>query len=146
MPADGIDPHDPGDTGNTRETQADRRDGAPRQSAADIELQDDLLQSRLERQRRFRRRIGSRAVGRLRARREPDQTLFHALASSGMVGWSVVVPTLLGLAAGSWLDRRFPAPWSWSLTLMLSGLAVGCWNAWQWIVSREDERDDNDTR
>jgi ATP synthase protein I len=143
MPADGIDPHDSGDTGEAR---ADHRDGSPRRSPHAIEGQDDLLRRRLERQRRFHHRIGRRALERLRARREPDRTLFHALASSGMVGWSVVVPTLLGLAAGRWLDRRFAAPWSWTLTLMLSGLALGCWNAWQWIVSREDDQDDDDTR
>jgi ATP synthase protein I len=140
MPADGIDPPDPREGG---QRPTDGPDGSPWRPRAGTDPEGELLRRGRERQNRFHLRIGRRAADRLRARREPDRTLFHALASSGMVGWSVVVPTLLGLAAGSWLDRRFPAPWSWSLTLMLSGLALGCWNAWQWIVSREDDHDDD---
>jgi ATP synthase protein I len=136
MPADGIEPTDasPERDGDLRSRDAP---GGEPVGAAEPE-------SGQERQASFRRRIASRAEDRLRARRQRDRTLFHAFASSGMVGWSVVVPTLLGLAVGSRLDRHVPAPWSWSLTLMLGGLALGCWNAWQWIVSRENDQDDDD--
>jgi ATP synthase protein I len=39
---------------------------------------------------------------------------------------------------GLWLDRRHPGAHSWTLTLLVVGLAVGCANAWHW-VTREDE-------
>lgn len=51
----------------------------------------------------------------------------------GLVGWSVAVPTLLGIALGWWLDRHFPGPPSWTLMFLLLGLALGCYQAWQWI-------------
>jgi len=43
------------------------------------------------------------------------------------------VPTLLGLALGAWIDRRFPSHFSWTLMLMVAGLGLGCLNAWKWV-------------
>lgn len=57
----------------------------------------------------------------------------------GLVGWSVVVPTLLGAALGVWLDRRYAMNHSWTLTLLFAGLVVGCLNAWHWIVKEDRE-------
>jgi ATP synthase protein I len=57
----------------------------------------------------------------------------------GMVGWSVAVPTLLGIALGVWLDRRFDGRISWTLTMLFLGVALGCWTAWYWI-ERESRR------
>ena len=48
----------------------------------------------------------------------------------GLIGWSVALPTLLGVALGAWIDHRWPANWSWTLTLMAIGLVLGCTNAW----------------
>jgi len=56
----------------------------------------------------------------------------------GMIGWSVTVPTLLGALLGAWLDKHHPSGHSWTLTLLLSGLVLGCWNAWHW-TAREDK-------
>lgn len=55
-----------------------------------------------------------------------------------MVGWSVAVPTLIGLAAGLYLDRLRAGGGrvSWTLTLLVVGVIAGCLNAWHW-VSRE---------
>lgn len=56
---------------------------------------------------------------------------------TGLIGWSVVIPTLLGTAIGLWLDRRTPGSHSWTLALLVAGLVLGCFNAWHW-VARED--------
>ena len=56
----------------------------------------------------------------------------------GLIGWSVVVPTLLGAALGLWLDRHHPGQHSWTLALLVAGLTVGCLNAWRW-VAKEDK-------
>jgi ATP synthase protein I len=66
----------------------------------------------------------------------------------GIVGWSVVVPTLLGAALGIWLDNHLPGSHSWTLMLLIIGLVIGCLNAWYW-VSKEDkemreDQEDND--
>lgn len=76
----------------------------------------------------------------LRARAQSDRGLARGLGVFGMVGWSVAVPTLLGIALGVSLDRRGDGRYSWTLMLMIAGLAVGCFNAWYW-VRKEAERD-----
>ena len=66
----------------------------------------------------------------------------------GLVGWSVVVPTLLGTALGIWLDKHHPGKHPWTLALLVVGLAVGCLNAWYWVAKEEkamqDETEDDD--
>ena len=52
----------------------------------------------------------------------------------GLIGWSVVVPTLLGAALGLWLDMRYPGTHSWTLALLVAGLVIGCLNAWHWVA------------
>ncbi|CDS53824.1 ATP synthase protein I [Polaromonas sp. CG9_12] len=64
--------------------------------------------------------------------------MWSGLGLMGVIGWSVVVPTLLGAALGLWLDRRYPGGRSWTLALLLAGLTLGCLNAWHW-VSQEDQ-------
>jgi ATP synthase protein I len=87
-------------------------------------------------------RIGVQAARKLDARRRPAQVWF-GLGMMGLIGWSVVVPTLLGAGIGVWLDRRYAGAFSWTLALLLAGLMLGCMNAWHW-VAREDKamRDD----
>ena len=82
--------------------------------------------------------VGRKAARKLRARRHVTRTVWSGLGMMGLVGWSVSIPTLLGAALGLWLDRRYPGGRSWTLALLVAGLAIGCWNAWHW-VSREDE-------
>ena len=49
----------------------------------------------------------------------------------GVVGWSVAIPTLLGLALGLWIDHHWPSRFPWSLALLAAGLVCGCILAWQ---------------
>lgn len=56
------------------------------------------------------------------------------LGMFGMVGWSVAVPTLLGVALGIWLDKTFPQSFSWTLTGLILGLIAGCVIAWNWVI------------
>jgi ATP synthase protein I len=82
--------------------------------------------------------VGRKAARKLRARRHVTRTVWSGLGMMGLIGWSVTIPSLLGAALGLWLDRRDPGGRSWTLALLVLGLAIGCWNAWYW-VSREDE-------
>jgi ATP synthase protein I len=63
----------------------------------------------------------------------------------GLVGWSVAIPTLIGIAIGAWIDAQYPSQYSWTLMLLLIGVVVGCLNAWWWIQreSRDHEEDGN---
>jgi ATP synthase protein I len=96
------------------------------------------------------REVGAKAARKLEARRHATPGVWFGLGMMGLIGWSVVVPTLLGAALGLWLDRRYPGGRSWTLALLVAGLAMGCWNAWRW-VAREDEamreaKDEGDDR
>lgn len=91
--------------------------------------------------------VGDRAQRKLKARRHSSEGVWFGFGMMGLVGWSVVVPTLLGAALGAWLDTHYPRSISWTLSLLVAGLCVGCLNAWHW-VSNEDkamkEDDSND--
>ena len=86
----------------------------------------------------FSRAVGAKAVRKLKAQHNPSQGVWFGLGMMGLVGWSVVVPTLLGAALGVWLDNRHPGHYSWTLMLLVIGLVIGCLNAWHW-VSKEDK-------
>jgi ATP synthase protein I len=81
--------------------------------------------------------VGAKAARKLKAQRNAAPGIWFGLGLMGVVGWSVVVPTLLGAAIGLWLDGRYPGGRSWTLALLVAGLALGCLNAWHW-VSKED--------
>ena len=83
----------------------------------------------------FAERINQKATRRVR-RREASN-LWFGVSTFGIVGWSVSVPTLLGLALGVWLDRHVDTSRSWTLALLLAGLTLGCINAWYWISEQQ---------
>lgn len=85
-------------------------------------------------------KIGQRAARKQQARARGQRAAWFGLGMFGLVGWSVAIPTVLGIAAGLWLDRRWPGPASWTLTLLIIGVALGCLNAWYWI-QQESRRD-----
>jgi ATP synthase protein I len=82
----------------------------------------------------FGERIGKQAARKRRARRARDGSIWLGLGMFGLVGWSVAVPTLLGLALGRWIDATWPSHISWTLTLLLVGVLAGCLNAWHWVA------------
>jgi ATP synthase protein I len=86
----------------------------------------------------FSREVGAKAARKLKAQRNSTKGVWLGLGMVGLIGWSVVVPTLLGTALGIWLDNRHPGSHSWTLMLLVIGLVIGCLNAWHW-VSKEDQ-------
>jgi ATP synthase protein I len=88
----------------------------------------------------FSREVGAKAMRKLKARRNSTQgVVWFGLGMMGLIGWSVVVPTLLGAALGIWLDNRHPGSHSWTLMLLVIGLAIGCLNAWHWVAKEDKE-------
>jgi ATP synthase protein I len=82
----------------------------------------------------FARQVAAKADRKLRVRREGKQGVWFGLGMSGLIGWSVAVPTLVGSMIGIWWDRRHPGAHSWTLMLLVVGLAIGCVNAWHWMT------------
>ncbi|MEO6917291.1 MAG: AtpZ/AtpI family protein [Chitinophagaceae bacterium] len=91
----------------------------------------------------FSRRIADKERQKLKAIRDKNNGVWMGLGMMGMVGWSVVVPTLLGAGLGYWLDKKHPQTFSWTLTCLVLGLFSGSIIAWFW-VTKEDKEMHND--
>jgi len=87
----------------------------------------------------FKEKVGTKEARKMKARRDKNKGIWLGLGMMGMIGWSVAVPTLVGVGIGIWMDIRYPGHISWTLTFLSIGLAVGCINAWYW-VEREREK------
>lgn len=79
---------------------------------------------------KFQTQVRDQARRKLESRREGP---WRDLATFGMVGWSVALPAVLGVALGVWIDRRWPSQNSWTLMMLALGVLVGCANAWWWV-------------
>ena len=82
----------------------------------------------------FSRRVGEKERRRLASLRTPARSVWAGLGMAGTIGWSVAIPTLLGVALGVWLDGHRQGRHSWTLMLLAVGLAIGCANAWHWAT------------
>lgn len=86
----------------------------------------------------FAQQVGTRARRKLNARRNSTRDVWFGLGTMGVIGWSVVVPTLSGAVIGVWVDKTYATKNRWTLTLLVAGLSIGCINAWLW-VAKEDK-------
>ncbi len=76
-----------------------------------------------------------------RGRETPEPSLGALLGQIGVLGWMIIVPMLLGLLLGRWLDRTFMSDPSgpqvfFSATFLMLGAAIGLSSAWQWMHGR----------
>ncbi|HMB72795.1 MAG TPA: AtpZ/AtpI family protein [Gammaproteobacteria bacterium] len=63
--------------------------------------------------------------------REGERSIAQNLAMIGALGWTIVMPTLIGLFIGRWLDQTFHSGIFWTLGLLVLGLTIGCTLAWK---------------
>ncbi|MRR08238.1 MAG: ATPase F0F1 [Deltaproteobacteria bacterium] len=103
-------------------------------------MADQESRERVETATDMKKSVATKEARKISARKERDHSLLFGLSIFGIVGWSVVVPTLLGVALGIWIDGRWPGRFSWTLMLLFGGLICGCLNAWYWVshVSKND--------
>lgn len=91
--------------------------------------------------------IARKEARRLRAQREGTDSVWFGLSQFGIVGWSVAIPMLMGIALGMWIDRTWPSRFSWTLMLLVLGVVLGCLNAWYWLGEQRrmiEHRKDSD--
>lgn len=89
----------------------------------------------------FARQIDIKERRKMKARRERRRSPWFWAGMFGLVGWSVAIPTALGVYMGMKLDKWLPGQFSWPLTGVVVGMALGCLNAWFW-VKRESRNGD----
>jgi len=63
----------------------------------------------------------------------PEPSLGARLGQMGILGWTIVVPTLLGVIVGRWLDQAFGSGITFAAALLMLGAAFGLWSAWRWM-------------
>lgn len=94
-------------------------------------------ESSKERQRKIAenlgREIAAQEARKKKARQEKDRGIWFGLGMFGLIGWSVAVPTLIGVALGIWIDTSWSSRFSWTLMLLFLGVILGCLNAWYWV-------------
>jgi ATP synthase protein I len=99
---------------------------------------------------RLTRRVEKETGRRIRSQRRGDRGVWFGLGMFGIIGWSVAIPTLMGIALGVWIDTRWPGRFSWTLMLLFAGIVLGCMNAWYWLskeqaeIEQEEQDHEND--
>ncbi|MBO7884296.1 AtpZ/AtpI family protein, partial [Burkholderia pseudomallei] len=92
---------------------------------------------------RVERAAHTAAARAARGARDPEPSLGRRLAQIGVLGWTIVAPTLAALALGRWLDRMFATRVFFSAPLLMLGAALGLWLAWRWMKAQQHgDRDD----
>lgn len=86
----------------------------------------------------FSDKVGEKEKRKISAQGE-KRSVWSGLGLFGIVGWSIVVPTLLGAALGIWLDKKYGQSFSWTLSLLLVGLVLGVVIAWNWVNKENKE-------
>ncbi len=105
---------------------------------ADNDTDEEKQSLSVEKVKDFAEEVGTKAERKLKAQHNPAPGVWFGLGMMGLIGWSVTVPTLLGATLGLWIDKYHAGPRSWTLVLLMVGLAIGCFNAWHW-VDKEDK-------
>lgn len=91
--------------------------------------------------RKFEQAVQRKARRRAKARQTRDRGVWFGLGMFGLVGWTVAVPSLLGLGLGLWIDAQWPSRFSWGLMGLFAGVVMGCLGAWRWVKRESEEHD-----
>ena len=86
-----------------------------------------------EGQKKMHRAVRLRERRNQRWKKEGERSLWQNLSMVGALGWLIVVPTLLGVLIGRWLDGLFGTGIFYSGALIFLGITIGCYLAWQRI-------------
>ena len=92
-----------------------------------------------ERDERFPEEATRKQRRKQRARKRPDDSIWFGLGMFGLIGWSVAIPIVLGVAVGLWIDSRTGSGISWTLMLLGAGVIAGSVHAWFWITKERNE-------
>ena len=98
-----------------------------------VEIRRTSSQRRRQIADRFADRVAQKESLRTKGLKHKDETVWFGLGMFGIVGWSIAIPTLIGIALGLWIDRTWPSRYSWALMGLIVGVVLGCFNAAYWV-------------
>ncbi len=75
------------------------------------------------------------------ARSKPGESPLLGFSVFGIVGWSIAVPTVAGAFLGHWLNQVAPQEFTWTIALILGGVAIGGFIAARWLQKVGVEQD-----
>lgn len=79
--------------------------------------------------------VSIKAMRKLKARNNAALGVWFGLGMVGLIGWSVAIPMLIGIGLGIFLDQHYSSKgFPWTLSLLILGLIIGCFNAVLWIL------------
>lgn len=64
---------------------------------------------------------------------EGEPSVMKFVGQIGVLGWIIVTPALIGLFIGRWIDHKLGTGIFWTAPLLLVGVTIGYWSAWQWM-------------
>ncbi|MAU45451.1 MAG: ATP synthase subunit [Yangia sp.] len=64
---------------------------------------------------------------------DAEPSLGARLGQIGILGWAIVVPTLLGVLLGRLADRTFDTGVFFTAPAIMIGAAIGLHAAWRWM-------------
>lgn len=73
---------------------------------------------------------------RIRSLKKKRNAIWFGIGAIGAFGWQVVLPILLGIFIGLWIDNTWHGKLSWTLVLLITGIIIGCFNSWRWIMNQ----------
>ena len=88
--------------------------------------------------------VAKKEQRKMKARREQGRSIWYSLGMFGLVGWSIAVPTLAGIAIGIWIDRTWQHKFSCTLMCLFVGVVIGCSIAWYWVKRESLAATDSD--
>lgn len=77
--------------------------------------------------------VAKKEQRKIRDRSNQDRSIWFGLGMFGLVGWSIAIPTLIGIAIGVWIDRTWDHDYSCTLMSLFVGVVIGCSIAWYWV-------------
>lgn len=93
----------------------------------------------------FKKILERKEQDKLMAKERKKGYMWLGLGMLGLVGWSIIIPTFIGLSIGIYIDKIFISPFSWTLMCLFLGLIIGCINVWYW-VSKERKAIEKDRK
>lgn len=92
----------------------------------------------------YNKLLGAQIDRKLKSQNKKDNIWF-GFGVFELVGWSIALPSVLGVLLGVLLDKKYPSHHSWTLILLIAGLCIGCWNAARWMIKEHKEIQDKES-